>query len=84
MKLRKPEGEYYLPGEKMSGIRMNICGNCEADIEGCRGIVDYSGECIKLNAGKYILAFRGKGLKMRCMTEYSLIIEGHILAIEYL
>lgn len=78
----KPELEYI--GGKMSGLRMNICGNTEAVIEGCRGVVEYSDKCIKLNTGRSILSFTGRGLHLKCMSEYSLILEGHILSIEYI
>ncbi len=84
MKKQKASGRLHQMGEKINGMRMNICGCSEADIEGCVGIVEYGSECIKLNAGRYIVSFRGRSLRICCMNELSLMIRGHILSIEYI
>ncbi len=81
---RRNKQNLHSLSEKMGNVRMNICGNSEVIFEGCKGVVEYSEESIKINTGKYITAFKGRGLHIRCMTEYSLIIEGFILSIEYI
>ena len=70
--------------DRISGVNMNICGNKEVIFEGSRGIVEYNENSIKINTGKYIVAFSGRGLHIRCMNEYSLIIAGFITSIEYI
>ena len=45
MKKQKASGRLHQMGEKINGMRMNICGCSEADIEGCVGIVEYGSEC---------------------------------------
>lgn len=83
MKINKNNTAYSVY-DKIGGIRMNICGNTEVDFEGCKSVVEYCSDSIKLNTGKYIVAFKGRGLKIRCMTEYGLIISGYIISIEYI
>ncbi len=70
--------------DKISGVYMNICGNKEVIFEGSRGIVEYNENSIKINTGKYIVAFSGRGLHIRCMNEFSLVIAGFITSIEYI
>lgn len=70
--------------DKMSGVNMNICSNREVIFEGSRGVVEYNENSIKINTGKYIVAFSGRGLHIRCMNEFSLIIAGFITSIEYI
>ncbi len=66
------------------GVHLHICGNRQVDFEGCRGVVEYSDESIKINTGRYIVAFKGRGLHIRCMNKFGLVIEGFILSIEYI
>ena len=67
-----------------NNINMKINSNREVIFEGSRGIVHYSEETIRLNTGKYIVAFNGRGLSIRCMNDYDLCIEGFITSIEYI
>ncbi len=71
-------------GENFSGVRLTLHSNREADIEGSRGIVEYCSDSIKINAGRFIIAFKGRNLRIKCMSESELIIEGFILSIEYI
>lgn len=82
-KKRKPTQSNILM-DKISGVNMNICGNREVIFEGSRGIVEYNENSIKINTGKYIVAFSGRGLHIRCMNEFSLVIAGFITSIEYI
>lgn len=69
---------------KLSPVRMSICGNREVILEGSRGVIGYSENSIKINTGKYIIAFSGRGLHIRCMNEYDLVIEGFITSVEFI
>ena len=64
--------------------RIELSGTRRAVIEGCRGIVEYGEETIRLNTGNGIVRFMGRCLSMSCMTEDSAVIEGIILSVEYL
>ncbi len=71
-------------GEMFTGIRLTIHGNKEAELEGSRGILEYCSDSVKVNAGRCIIAFKGRGLHLKCMNESDLIIEGFIISIEYI
>ena len=74
-----------LPVGSLSDVaRIELSGNRRAVIEGCRGIVEYGEETIRLNTGGGVVRFMGRGLSMSCMTEDSAVIEGIILSLEYL
>ena len=66
-----------------SSVRMSICSNREVIFEGSRGILEYCDSSIKINTGKYIVAFTGRGLHIKTMTEYDICIRGFITSIEY-
>ena len=44
--------------------RIEILGNREVVIEGCRGVAEYSEEVIRLNVAGGSLGFLGKGLEI--------------------
>ncbi len=85
MLLKKGEGSsLYELTEKVRGVFINICGNSQVILEGCRGVAEYTDTSIKLSAGRYIIAFSGRDLHIECMTEYNLVIKGFITRIEYI
>ncbi len=65
-------------------FQMNVSDNREVLLEGSRGVIEYNENSVKINTGKYIVAFSGRGLKLSCMNEYNLTISGFITSIEYI
>lgn len=68
----------------LSTLRISFSGNREVTVEGCRGVVEYTEESVKLNTGKYLVGFSGRGLQLRNMNEYDLIIDGFIISMEFI
>ena len=68
----------------LSNVHMEINGNREVILEGSRGVVEYSETSIKINTGKYIISFQGRGLHIKCMTDCDIVIHGFITSIEYI
>ena len=64
-------------------VRVELLSNKQAVVEGCKGILEYSDTCIRLNADRLILKFSGHSLEMKCFTDNSAIIEGFLLSVEY-
>lgn len=74
-----------LPVGSLSGAaRIELSGNRRAVVEGCRGIVEYSDGLIRLNTSSGIVRFTGNNLSMSCLTEENAVVEGVILAVEFL
>lgn len=71
-------------GSLSAAARIELSGNRRAVVEGCRGIVEYENEVIRLNTDSGIVRFMGRELTMSCLTEDNAVIEGTILSLEYL
>lgn len=66
-----------------NGVRIETFSNKEAIIEGCKGILEYSDEYIKLNIGCGNVGFFGVGLYAHSFFNETLVIKGKIKNIEY-
>lgn len=62
---------------------IELSGNREAVLEGCRGVLAYSPELIRVNTSGMILSFFGRELDLKCISESALIIAGFITRIEF-
>lgn len=62
---------------------IELSGNKEAMIEGCKGVIEYTDDEIKLNIGKNEIRFLGADLVIKSYFSEQIIIEGNILTIEY-
>lgn len=71
-------------GTLRSSVNFEIHGNREIIIEGSRGVLEYNENTIKINAGKFIVCFSGRGLCIKCLSDSSMVIVGCITQIEYL
>ena len=67
-----------------SDVRMTVISNRQIIFEGSKGVIEYNNSSIKINTGKYIVAFSGRSLHISSMNEYDLMIEGFITSIEYI
>lgn len=62
---------------------LELTGNREAVLEGCKGVLEYSPACVRVNTGGMIVTFRGRELALRCISPSALIINGCINAVEF-
>ncbi len=82
--LQKIAGALQLPAAVVAGTsHMQLCGNREAVLEGCSGIVEYTQEIVRVKTGKFITKFSGRELEIKCLQSDSLVVQGFILAIEF-
>ncbi len=65
------------------GAQMEILGNREAIVDGCKGVIEYDDEIIRLSTGNMIVCFRGVGLEIKGLTASNAVISGMITAIEF-
>ena len=61
-----------------------LSGNRELTVEGCKGILEYDEDIIRLNLGKLILRLTGRDLSLCTLTEDTAVVEGYLLSIEFL
>ncbi len=59
-------------------------GNRQVTVEGAAGILLYESSCVKISVGRMIIAFQGRGLRLRCISGSCVEIIGFISNIEFL
>lgn len=73
-----------LPDGIISGSsHLEINGNREVIVEGCKAILQYDDNAVRINNGKMMTSFEGRGLEIKCLTQDSLIITGFITSIRF-
>ncbi len=73
-----------LPQDALSGYaRIEICGNREATVEGCVGILEYSDSSVAVNTGKLTVRFCGCSLTITEMQDSCAEIRGIITSIDF-
>ena len=63
--------------------RIELEGNRRVELDGCKGILDYTTELIRIHVTGMIVKITGAQLLLRCMTTDALSIEGVICSIEF-
>lgn len=73
-----------LPQDALAGYaHIELCGNREAIVEGCRGVLEYNDCSVALNTGKLTVRFCGSDLTISAMQDSSAIIKGTITCIDF-
>ena len=76
--------ELGLPRTITAGLNyMEMLGNKEAVIDGCKGILDYSDDKIKLNLGNKTICFLGSNMCIKALSDEQAVITGTICSIEF-
>ena len=66
------------------GPSLQLEFNRHASVEGCRGIIDYYENLIKLKVSGGVIVFSGRQLSVSSLTDTDVMIEGLIDSIEFL
>ena len=68
-----------------SGVaEIELCGNREAVVDGCQGILQYEDTVIRVSTGRQIVRFRGADLRIRTMQQNQILICGTIASVDFL
>lgn len=73
----------FLPPELVGMPTMQICGNREITLDGCKGIIEYSDFEIKMRTANGGVSVFGKNLNIKYLSINSVVIEGKIRAVEF-
>ncbi|MBQ3151111.1 MAG: YabP/YqfC family sporulation protein [Clostridia bacterium] len=74
-----------LPDTAVPGTaHIELSGNKEAVVDGCKGVLQYDEDIIRLNTGRLTVCFRGSDLCIRSMQAEQVFVCGHIITIEFL
>lgn len=58
-------------------------GNREIIVDGCKGILEYAEDRIKINTGSLIICFKGTELIVKSYSEVSIVLTGNIISVEF-
>lgn len=72
------------PIAKKGMSRVEITGNCEAVVDGCRGVLEYDDGAISLSLGNRRVRFMGDNLQIHTLLDEQAMITGTILSVEFL
>ncbi|MBQ2775662.1 MAG: YabP/YqfC family sporulation protein [Clostridia bacterium] len=75
--------ELSIPISAATMAHIEICGNREAIVEGCRGVLEYDDTLIKLDTGKLIITFTGSELCLGTFQLQQTVIRGNIVSIDF-
>ena len=64
--------------------QIQITGNREAIVEGCKGILEYDDCMIRLKTKSMQISFWGSGLVLKCLNTDNVIIEGQLERLEFI
>lgn len=64
--------------------RISLIGNKEFFIENCKGIIEYTDTCVRVNTNIGVIKVDGRGLYVRNITSEEICIQGFILQIQFL
>ena len=67
----------------IGGAHIEMNGNRELFIEGCRGVVEYTETIIRVATADGGIKVIGRGMNLRNLTPDTLLVEGYILSVEF-
>ena len=70
-------------GSLSAGTLMEVESNRRVVVEGCRGILSYTEDCIRLRVPEGELSFMGCGLAMSCLSPEGATVTGVIQSIAF-
>jgi len=73
-----------LPRTAVTGdAHIELMGNREALVDGCKGVLQYDEGCIRLNTGRTVVCFSGSDLSITALQMEQAVITGTILAVSF-
>ncbi|MCM1363817.1 MAG: YabP/YqfC family sporulation protein [Faecalibacterium sp.] len=82
---RKPT-DVFLEHNPDSGFQLphiEFNSNCCACVEGCKGIIEYDGNVVRINCGHILVKFCGDNLSIRALSTDRISVNGIILSVEF-
>ena len=74
-----------MPLESLYNLaQMQVLGNREIVLEGCKGILEYDDNVIRVGTKTMEISFWGNQLTLKCLNTDTIIIEGNLERIEFI
>ncbi len=62
---------------------IELDGNKSATLEGSKGVLEYSTDCIRVSVENFVVSFEGRNLTLTCISPTALTIKGFILNVGF-
>ena len=80
---RKEKKIFRLPDEFLNVPKIEMLGNKELIIDGCKGVVEYGENLIKLNTGELVMSIEGDELLIKSFDSEIAVISGIVFGITF-
>ena len=77
-KEREKKSKFQMPQMTINEPKIEMSGNREIIIDGCKGVVEYGENLIKLNLGENVLTLSGSELVINSFDSGIAVINGQI------
>lgn len=68
----------------LGGAQIELSGNREALVDGCRGVLEYDEGIVKLAVDKMSVCFTGRDLRLKALTRDTAVVTGFITNIQFI
>lgn len=83
--MKKSDKKRKLPVELTYNLPIiEFTGDRSVMVEGSTGVLKYESELIRINTRSMVIAFSGRGLKLKCISPTAVIIDGCITNTEFI
>lgn len=62
---------------------IEIESNKSATVEGCKGIIEYDCDIVRINCGNIIVKFTGSCLELEALSTDRISVKGSIISVEF-
>lgn len=80
---KKVKEKLHSTTKALNPATVDLISNKEALVCGCRGVIEYDENRVKLNCGDIIVCFQGMYLSIKALSIEEIIVRGEILKIEF-
>ena len=80
---RKEKKIFKLPDEILNIPKIEMLGNKELIIDGCKGVVEYGENLIKLNTGELVMSIEGDEMLIKSFDSEIAVISGFFSGITF-
>lgn len=84
IKKTKTDFKNIIPTELTNTPTIQLIGDKELTLDGCRGIVEYTDYSIKIKASCGVISVFGQRLNIKYLSVNSVVIEGRISSLEFI
>lgn len=62
---------------------IDFCANRQATVQGCKGVIEYNCDRVRLNCGGTVVKFVGTELTIKAQSIEEITVEGNIVSMEF-